>query len=710
MLKRIDYSVIKVSGEDENFPAAELNNQRPSAKGWMSPKDIYFSENAFTEYKARELRTAYIDIIGKFVKLVLHQNHINKLNLCNQVGIVAINIIGETILDGGSIKAKYLSDDHLLNLRTKKSELEELSFTMYIDLEVQQLIKTLDKKKQKAVLDDRFVYAKKLKYAINQLMKVGEKLGKLDILKEKAVEEEDYDQAHIKNEEMEKLRLQTYERMNITTLMEIDGQVLEENDRDFIGKGSAKPPDEILAPMVGNYVSVEEKPVQALKKAKTQPSVFPGTDAETLGDSPLGKLTEKERREASLPIEVFGIELVEKMYSKAFKQREESMKNISAYLEKYQKKGKSHAPNEVIRAVSILIQRAFFDNVHSIYAAALNILTECFKHFIPQNQVSKSETNFLVDKCIPEIMNKLGDTASRLKNASMEYLIENVRYLEENSQFIQQYAVTPIQNVLNVRLAQGRCELIEKIVKKYPPWNFNILPLSRVMPFLLDALHHPSSSVRSIAERIILYLYDHEVIKVKKYFSFDSDTLKKNIMYRRLQQAFDKKKRNSKEKNGMVQMNNSNQKTLEELSLMKTCIFCEERSDRFTASGLDEHYDKECPMLIRCSNCKQILEIATLTEHLLEECGSKNQYKQCPICLEAVPSLNFENHVKIRTCTMAKPENEANHCPLCHKNIAPGEGGWRSHFLTTPGCAFNSRIKKNNSRKSILRKKSEKTS
>lgn len=43
---------------------------------------------------------------------------------------------------------------------------------------------------------------------------------------------------------------------------------------------------------------------------KTQPSVFPGSNSETGNDLVLGKLTEKERREASLPIEVFGLSLV----------------------------------------------------------------------------------------------------------------------------------------------------------------------------------------------------------------------------------------------------------------------------------------------------------------------------------------------------------------------------------------------------------------
>lgn len=53
--------------------------------------------------------------------------------------------------------------------------------------------------------------------------KVGEKLGKLDIEKELAVEDEDYDRAHLKKEEIEKLRLDTYKRLNITALMEMDG-------------------------------------------------------------------------------------------------------------------------------------------------------------------------------------------------------------------------------------------------------------------------------------------------------------------------------------------------------------------------------------------------------------------------------------------------------------------------------------------------------
>jgi centrosomal protein CEP104 len=38
--------------------------------------------------------------VGLFLKLNIHKNHINKHNLYNQVGVVAINVIGEEIRKG----------------------------------------------------------------------------------------------------------------------------------------------------------------------------------------------------------------------------------------------------------------------------------------------------------------------------------------------------------------------------------------------------------------------------------------------------------------------------------------------------------------------------------------------------------------------------------------------------------------------------------
>lgn len=283
MPQKIDFSVIQVTGEDEEFPASELNSHAPTVKGWQSsrfcpypqeiiiqlefkaritkiqllshhyliaskielnagdiPKgmlespsnikwrylgEVILLDNSRTEYKARELKSIIVEVPGSFIKFVLHQNYVNKLNLCNQVGIVAINVIGDRLPPkDGTAKIKYSAN---LQHPAKRSEvispLDDISFGMYVETEVAQIMQHLYARKQKAVRDERFVYAKKLKYALSELRKIGEKLGKYEIEKQQAVEAEDYDKARLKKQQMDEYRIQHYERLRLPELLEMEG-------------------------------------------------------------------------------------------------------------------------------------------------------------------------------------------------------------------------------------------------------------------------------------------------------------------------------------------------------------------------------------------------------------------------------------------------------------------------------------------------------
>ena len=44
------------------------------------------ADNAKTGFKARELKSVHVDAIGRYLRLVIHKNHVNKYNLYNQVG------------------------------------------------------------------------------------------------------------------------------------------------------------------------------------------------------------------------------------------------------------------------------------------------------------------------------------------------------------------------------------------------------------------------------------------------------------------------------------------------------------------------------------------------------------------------------------------------------------------------------------------------
>lgn len=123
------------------------------------------------------------------------------------------------------------------------------------------------------------------------------------------------------------------------------------------------------------------------------------------------------------------------------------------------------------------------------------------------------------------------------------------------------------------------------------------------------------------------------------------------------------------------------------------------------AAGRDTHRDAH-----RCRSCHlcpalglQVVEIASLTDHLLTECDKRDGFGRCYRCSEAVPKDELPRHVKSKDChrecprggrhpapasptthgatgscladtiSAAKPEKLANRCPLCHENFAPGE-------------------------------------
>eukprot|EP00898_Chlorokybus_atmophyticus_P007173 jgi/Chlat1/7457/Chrsp6S07499 len=123
-----------------------------------------------------------------------------------------------------------------------------------------------------------------------------------------------------------------------------------------------------------------------------------------------------------------------------------------------------------------------------------------------------------------------------------------------------------------------------------------------------------------------------------------------------------------------------------------TCQFCG-RTDASFLEGdhMDLHFYHDCPMLCSCAECGQIIEIASVNEHLLEECEEMNKYRECPRCKEAVPVAEYIEHEQRLECLPAQPREVSNRCPLCHTNIPPDESGWRTHLLTATGCPQNPR-------------------
>ncbi|CAH2319762.1 centrosomal of 104 kDa isoform X1 [Pelobates cultripes] len=885
MPHKIGFVVVNSSGHEDGFSAKELMVHAPTVNGWRSsrfcqyPQEIviqmvercrirklqllahqymisskiefyiseslpeYFtpyqterfrrlgyvslSDNEKTSYKARELKSVYVDAVGQYLKLIFHKNFANRYNLYNQVALIAINIIGDPVDFGEEnntptrekIIDQYLgtsSDDSALDSSyvgkpDAISPLDDLAFDMYQDPEVAQIIRKLDEKKIEAVRHERYDYAKKLKQAIADLQKVGEHLGRYEVEKRCAVEKEDYDLAKQKKQQMEEYRQKVYQQLELHDLLDIalirrapetsldpldhptspqqhstsispqpekekstekkpkrDRQVVAEKVKLISPKPIPQPRSPTPPPAPSPVRAVpninidalpyDERPLPAQRKLKDDAFAYaePESFEETAVDTPRTRitgepepLTEKASREATFAIEVFGEALVAGAYSKTWSYREDALVAVYKKLSDMPIETSKDDLRNMLRAAIFLIRRAIKDKVFSVFQASLSLLKMIITHYIPKHKLGKSETTHCVEKTLPDLLSRTGDSATRHRLISSNFIQEMALFKEVKPlQIIPVNLIQPLKPTAPSRLALSQIELVETLVTELGLENTGFT-IDNVMKFAIGALDYTTSEVRDKSVRIILYLYKQHRSQILEYMPTDDSSTRKNILYKTLFDGFAKidgrpteselkaqkkaaaeeaerqkkeeiralqeqltalKEMQAEVQTGKIKDINMQKAKLDERGkkaaltlnteitddqssnyLDNLCIFCGERDDAFTEEGLDLHYWKHCPMLKRCEHCKQVVEIASLTDHLLTECDQKDSFGKCQRCSEAISKELLVEHVKAKTCNPTKGEKVANRCPLCHENFTPGEEAWKYHLMGKDGCKMNPR-------------------
>lgn len=169
---------------------------------------LSLDNNERSNFQARELKTVYIDHVGRFMKLSIHSCYLNKLNLFNQVGIVAVNLLGSDDINAAP-KPQYNepAQSKQPELKSENSNsLNELSVEMDLDPETASKLRLLSDAKARAISSEDYKMAKQIKAVEQELKVLGSKLSQLDVAKRKAVNTEDYDQAAAIKEETDRLR------------------------------------------------------------------------------------------------------------------------------------------------------------------------------------------------------------------------------------------------------------------------------------------------------------------------------------------------------------------------------------------------------------------------------------------------------------------------------------------------------------------------
>uniref|UniRef100_A0AAA9TE48 Centrosomal protein of 104 kDa n=1 Tax=Bos taurus TaxID=9913 RepID=A0AAA9TE48_BOVIN len=808
MPHKIGFVVVSSSGHEDGFSARELMIHAPTVSGWRSPRfcqfpqeivlqmvercrirklqllahqymipskvEFYISESLpeyFTPYqaerfrrlgyvslcdnektgcKARELKSVYVDAVGQFLKLIFHQNHVNKYNVYNQVALVAVNIIGDPadFGDESNITSREKLIDHYLGHNAEDpalegtcsgksdyiSPLDDLAFDMYQDPEVAQIIRRLDERKREAVQKERYDYAKKLKQAIADLQKVGERLGRYEVEKRCAVEKEDYDLAKEKKQQMERFRSRVYEQLQLHEL--VDAELMR------------RPLDLPLQPLACPSSPHHQPPMRSLPQPEERvsenrladPFLQEKPSSHCLDVSPQRPTVDRPPPATDPPPKTH----VAGAYSKTWSHREDALLTLHKQLTDTPVGTPKEDLKSTLRAAVFLVRRAIRDIVTPVFQASLKLLKMIITQYIPKHKLGRLETAHCVERTIPVLLTRTGDSSARLRVMASNFIQEIALFKEVKSlQVIPSYLVQPLKANSSTHLAMSQMALLARLLRDLGTEGAGFT-VDSVMRFSVQALEHRVREVREAAVGMILDLYAQHRALVLEYLPPDDSTTRRNVLYKTIFEGFakidgrptdaemraqkraaaeeaEKRKKEEiralqgqlaalKEMQAEVQEKESeatkakNQDTQERKVappnapeipdnhyLDNLCIFCGERSESFTEEGLDLHYWKHCLMLTRCEHCRQVVEISSLTEHLLTECDQKDGFGRCYRCSEAVSKEELPRHVKTRDCNPAKSEKLANRCPLCHENFSPGEEAWKAHLMGPAGCTMNLR-------------------
>jgi len=162
---------------------------------WRRLGYLSLDDNSRSDYQARELKSVYIDAAGSFLKLLVHKCYMNKHNIFNQVGVVAINLLGENVAGGGAQSAALQYGAGGMDsyggqhphggsqyggpggasvgigpgAARHGGPMDDLSFDMNLDPESAQRIRQIVAAKERAVANEDYDAAKRLKVAEGEL-------------------------------------------------------------------------------------------------------------------------------------------------------------------------------------------------------------------------------------------------------------------------------------------------------------------------------------------------------------------------------------------------------------------------------------------------------------------------------------------------------------------------------------------------------------
>ena len=345
------------------------------------------------------------------------------------------------------------------------------------------------------------------------------------------------------------------------------------------------------------------------------------------------------------------------------------------------------------------------DKNNSLTIKTFDLIEQIFQYLninLHKIEMNKNLTNFILIRIIKKITNYLGNGVEKIRAKAVEIFIHiSFQNILNFNLLINELLIKDVENKDNKHYFSSTLNtlskllILKKILNNYSKIiNDNIstektFPKNLIIDYLVMNINNTNNNIKEICREVCTIAFDlfgAEAFKEKLSFLPKNEleklfkvkalqTMMKSISTASLDNSNKNSKNNSPAKNKMEKKQN-------------LCSLCKEDigEEKITS------HMKKCQLCCRCKKCKIFVEIKNLTNHKLNECKFRNEYKLCGRCKEAIYSKNYQVHLKNKKCNPWKAN--CYRCPLCHKDIPKNNKSFFLHLMKN-GCPIRTQIKNN---------------
>ena len=455
-------------GEKNKFIINNNNNSRiiPSEFMYENIGFIKLSSNIESNYKARELRKIYININTEYIKLKIHRNYINNLNMFCQVGIVSLDFFGTK----KEIKKKIILDDINNNITTDTNNINDTIETLFDvcfntdEIEEKFIDEKMDKKtndKLKELIEEmnlkreneEYDECKIIKDKIDKIRKISLKIYTLEEEKRGYAIKNDFDKAKEIKNNIEKIRklLDFYlsddynNKQNQNNNNENNGNIFVGQSQEELKTEDFLEYDEIILPVVLKKIK-KEKNISFNNSGSNSgenslDSIENMKDMEQIEKKPLEELDNNIKNKYELLICFVGEDTLRKIFSKFIYYKEEGFDILKIKVKEIinEQKNTSEANKYIVLLIDIIYN--FLGDKHpSVVYKCLDIFSNILEAIEEKSKLSKVSYDFTITKKIlNKIKEKLNDISKkvRLKASELYCFMLDTDFCEYNTLLIE---------------------------------------------------------------------------------------------------------------------------------------------------------------------------------------------------------------------------------------------------------------------------------